>query len=174
MYFKRASLDFYCLWYWSSQFLIPKISLQSCARILLGEDLRIEYLKKMRNPKLEALRKTELMKEIVKKCNNLTSSNKAVKCSRCGYVNGLASRLLLLMLLSSSRWKIRLLFAMLIVICGLSINSKFVICMLVLLLFVKIFNDAMELRIDAVVSVLMSVIVESFNMMLCCGDYNVM
>jgi ribosomal protein L40E len=90
---------------WSSQFLIPNISLQSCARILLGEDLRIEYLKKMRNSKLEALKKAELMKEIVKKCNNLTSSNKAVKCSRCGYVNGLASSFLLLMILSLPRVK---------------------------------------------------------------------
>lgn len=77
-----------------------EVSLQSCARILLGEDLRKEYLKKMRSPKLEPLKKSELMKAIVKKCNNLTSSNKAVKCSRCGHVNGLASTL---MLLSSSK-----------------------------------------------------------------------
>ncbi|KAG2670256.1 hypothetical protein I3760_14G077300 [Carya illinoinensis] len=41
----------------------------------------------MRSPKIEPLKKTELMKVIVKKCNNLTSGNKAVKCSRCGYVN---------------------------------------------------------------------------------------
>ncbi|KAG6629289.1 hypothetical protein CIPAW_14G074800 [Carya illinoinensis] len=59
----------------------------SCAHILLEEDLRKEYLKKMRSPKIEPLKKTELMKVIVKKCNNLTSGNKAVKCSRCGYVN---------------------------------------------------------------------------------------
>jgi hypothetical protein len=51
-----------------------------------------------------------------------------------------------------------------------SLTLNFVIKML---LFVKIFDDAVELRIDAVVSVLMSVTVESFNV-LCCGFYRVM
>lgn len=59
---------------------------QSCSRILLEETLRKDYLKKMRSSKMEPLKKAELMKKIVKKCNS-----KAVKCSKCGYMNGFAS-----------------------------------------------------------------------------------
>lgn len=59
---------------------------QSCSRILLDETLRKDFLKKMRSSKMEPLKKGELMKKIVKKCNS-----KAVKCSKCGYINGLSS-----------------------------------------------------------------------------------
>ena len=59
---------------------------QSCSRILLDEKLRKDYLKKMRSSKIEPLKKTELMKRVVKKCNT-----KAAWCSKCGYINGLAS-----------------------------------------------------------------------------------
>ncbi|KAE8680496.1 DNA-directed RNA polymerase III subunit RPC1 [Hibiscus syriacus] len=41
----------------------------------------------MRAPKIEPLKKAELLKTIVKKCTSMAGS-KAVKCSRCGYVNG--------------------------------------------------------------------------------------
>lgn len=37
---------------------------------------------------MEALRKSDLMKSMVKKCSTMAS--KAVRCPRCGYVNGLA------------------------------------------------------------------------------------
>lgn len=66
-----------------------EISLQSCSRILLEEKLYKDFLRKMRNPKLEALRKSDLVKKIIKKCTSLTSGNKSMKCSRCGYLNGL-------------------------------------------------------------------------------------
>ncbi|KAL5856908.1 hypothetical protein ACOSQ3_004366 [Xanthoceras sorbifolium] len=42
----------------------------------------------MRNPNMEDLRKSELMKSIVKKCNAM--ANKA--CSRCGYINGMVKK----------------------------------------------------------------------------------
>ena len=38
---------------------------------------------------MEALKKAELMKKIVQKCTAMASSKKAVKCSTCGYMNGL-------------------------------------------------------------------------------------
>lgn len=44
----------------------------------------------MRSPKMDALKKTRLMKDIVKDL-----SNKAIKCYRCGYVNGTTSAFLL-------------------------------------------------------------------------------
>ncbi|KAG2670257.1 hypothetical protein I3760_14G077300 [Carya illinoinensis] len=83
----KLALPVYNVGYMSTILDILKCICKSCAHILLEEDLRKEYLKKMRSPKIEPLKKTELMKVIVKKCNNLTSGNKAVKCSRCGYVN---------------------------------------------------------------------------------------
>ncbi|KAH7575873.1 hypothetical protein JRO89_XS02G0236300 [Xanthoceras sorbifolium] len=43
------------------------VSLRSCSCILLEEKLSKEFLKKMRNPNMEDLRKSELMKSMVKK-----------------------------------------------------------------------------------------------------------
>lgn len=63
-------------------------SFQSCSRILLVEEERVGYLKKMRNPKLDHLRKNETFKKVVKRCTAMASSKKAVICSRCGYING--------------------------------------------------------------------------------------
>lgn len=64
--------------------------MQLCSGILLEEGMRIEFLKKMRRPKMEPMKKSELMKVIVKKCNSLTTNNRPVKCSKCGFINGLA------------------------------------------------------------------------------------
>lgn len=71
---------------------ILKCICKSCARILLLEKERVEFLKKMRNPRMEPLRKSEMFKKIVKRCNSMASSTKAVKCSRCGYVNGMVKK----------------------------------------------------------------------------------
>lgn len=65
--------------------------LQNCSHVLLEDRERQKFLKKMRSFKLDNLKKTDLMKMIVKRCTNL--SPKALKCSRCGYVNGSASAL---------------------------------------------------------------------------------
>ncbi|PIN09447.1 RNA polymerase III, large subunit [Handroanthus impetiginosus] len=46
----------------------------------------------MRNPKLEPLRKNEILKKVVKRCNALVGSKKAAKCSRCGYINGMVKK----------------------------------------------------------------------------------
>lgn len=90
--FLKHKSSFVCLFViffnWLNWFLLLMHSLQYCSRLLLEEKLCKDYLKKMRNPKMEALRKTDLMKSIVKKCSTMAS--KAVKCPRCGYINGLA------------------------------------------------------------------------------------
>lgn len=56
----------------------------------MDQKLCKEHLKKMRSPKMDPLRKADLMKTIVKKCSSMASS-KPVKCHRCGYMNGLCS-----------------------------------------------------------------------------------
>lgn len=54
----------------------------------MEEGERKIFLKNMRRFKFDALKKTDLMKKIVKKCTNLTP--RTMKCSRCGYINGSA------------------------------------------------------------------------------------
>ncbi|KAL6275979.1 hypothetical protein ACE6H2_019580 [Prunus campanulata] len=67
---------------------ILKCICKLCSGILLEEGMRNDFLKKMRSPKMEPLRKTELMKKVVKKCNNLATNYRPVKCSKCGFING--------------------------------------------------------------------------------------
>lgn len=88
----KLALPVYNVAYRDNIMNILKCICKSCARILLVEEIRKEFLKKMRNPRLEALKKAELLKEIVKKCNSLTGSKKAFKCSRCGYINALVKK----------------------------------------------------------------------------------
>ncbi|KAL9232875.1 hypothetical protein vseg_007938 [Gypsophila vaccaria] len=63
---------------------VLKCICKSCSSILLPEKECKEFLKKMRNTKMDAHKKTELKKLIVKKC----TSRPEVKCYRCGYMNG--------------------------------------------------------------------------------------
>ncbi|PSR95151.1 DNA-directed RNA polymerase III subunit 1 like [Actinidia chinensis var. chinensis] len=71
---------------------ILKCICKSCSRVLLPEKERVEWLKKMRNQKIEPLKKNEILKRIVKRCNSMASSRKAVKCLRCGYINGMVKK----------------------------------------------------------------------------------
>lgn len=42
----------------------------------------------MRSPKIEALKKIAIAKDLIDKCSTLTSGGKAVTCLRCGFING--------------------------------------------------------------------------------------
>nr|XP_043612911.1 DNA-directed RNA polymerase III subunit 1-like [Erigeron canadensis] len=70
---------------------ILKCICKFCSRILLVEDERLDYLKRMRNQK-DHLRKNDIFKKVVKRCTAMASSKKAVTCSRCGYINGIVKR----------------------------------------------------------------------------------
>ncbi|KAK8361606.1 hypothetical protein V6Z12_A03G049800 [Gossypium hirsutum] len=80
-------LPVYNVGYLSTILDILKCICKSCSRILLDDKLAKDYLKKMRAPKTEPLKKAEIMKSVVKKCTAM-AGGKAVKCSRCGYLNG--------------------------------------------------------------------------------------
>lgn len=58
--------------------------------MLIDEKLYEDHLKKMRNPKMEPLKKTELAKALVKNCST-KASQKIVTCEKCGYLNGAIS-----------------------------------------------------------------------------------
>ncbi|KAE8693139.1 hypothetical protein F3Y22_tig00110819pilonHSYRG00424 [Hibiscus syriacus] len=85
------ALPVYNVGYLSTILDILKCICKSCSRVLLDDQLAKSYLKKMRAPKIEPLKKAELVKTIVKKCTAMAGS-KAVKCSRCGFVNGTAKK----------------------------------------------------------------------------------
>ncbi|KAG8374810.1 hypothetical protein BUALT_Bualt10G0034300 [Buddleja alternifolia] len=86
------NLPVYNIGYLSTIVDILKCICKKCSRVLLEDKERQEFLKKMRNPKIEHLRKNEVLKKVVKKCNAMAASKKAVKCSRCGYINGMVKR----------------------------------------------------------------------------------
>ncbi|OMO91373.1 RNA polymerase, alpha subunit [Corchorus olitorius] len=83
----HLALPVYNVGYLSTILDILKCICKSCSRILLDEKLCRDFLKRMRNPKIEALKKVEIMKSIVKKCTAM-AGGKAVKCRKCGFVNG--------------------------------------------------------------------------------------
>lgn len=56
--------------------------------MLLDEKLYEDHLRKMRNPKMEPLKKTELAKAVVKKCSTM-ASQRIITCKKCGYLNGM-------------------------------------------------------------------------------------
>ncbi|XAR60511.1 DNA-directed RNA polymerase [Bertholletia excelsa] len=85
------ALPVYNVGYLSTIVDILKCICKSCSRILLLEKERVEYLKKMRNPRIEPLKRSEILKKIVKKCNGMASS-KPAECSRCGYNNGMVKK----------------------------------------------------------------------------------
>ncbi|XP_043723195.1 DNA-directed RNA polymerase III subunit 1 isoform X1 [Telopea speciosissima] len=84
----NLALPVYNVGYFSAILDILKCICKSCGRVLLEEEKRKEFLRKMRNPKLEAQLKNNIMKQVVKKCVAMVASKKAVECSRCGYKNG--------------------------------------------------------------------------------------
>ncbi|XP_047946908.1 DNA-directed RNA polymerase III subunit 1-like [Salvia hispanica] len=63
-----------------------------CSIVLLEENERRDFLKKMRGPKLEHLKKIEILETIVKRCNSLGGTRRSVVCSRCGYINGMVKK----------------------------------------------------------------------------------
>ncbi|KAJ4971175.1 hypothetical protein NE237_004274 [Protea cynaroides] len=88
----NLALPVYNVGYFSAILDILKCICKSCARVLLEEEKRKEFLRKMRNSKLEAQLKNNLMKQIVKKCVAMVTSRKTVECSRCGYKNGIVKK----------------------------------------------------------------------------------
>ncbi|GAV71386.1 RNA_pol_Rpb1_2 domain-containing protein/RNA_pol_Rpb1_3 domain-containing protein/RNA_pol_Rpb1_1 domain-containing protein/RNA_pol_Rpb1_5 domain-containing protein/RNA_pol_Rpb1_4 domain-containing protein, partial [Cephalotus follicularis] len=89
--FLALALPVYNVGYLSTIVDVLKCICKSCSRILLEEKLCKDRLNKMRSPKMDPLRKMELMKNLVKKFSQMASS-KAVKCSRCGYINGMVKK----------------------------------------------------------------------------------
>ncbi|MFS7953564.1 putative DNA-directed RNA polymerase [Helianthus anomalus] len=71
---------------------ILKCICKFCSRILLSEEERVDYLKKMRGPNMDHLKKNNIYKMVVKRCTAMASSKKAVTCSRCGYINGIIKK----------------------------------------------------------------------------------
>ncbi|XP_010535561.1 PREDICTED: DNA-directed RNA polymerase III subunit 1 [Tarenaya hassleriana] len=87
----KLALPVYNIGYFNNILDILKCICKRCSRMLLDEKLSEDYLKKMRNPKMESLKKTELAKAVVKKCSAMASS-KIITCKKCGYLNGMVKK----------------------------------------------------------------------------------
>lgn len=72
---------------------ILKCICKCCSSILLDDKERRDILKKMRNPRTEFLKKSELHKRVVKRCNAMAGGQKTATCSKCGYMNGMVKKL---------------------------------------------------------------------------------
>uniref|UniRef100_A0A1D1XDD4 DNA-directed RNA polymerase subunit n=1 Tax=Anthurium amnicola TaxID=1678845 RepID=A0A1D1XDD4_9ARAE len=83
--FLKLTLPVFNIGYFNSILNILKCICKSCARILLPEKERKEYLKKMRNPRSDISQKNAYVKAIRDKC-------KASRCVRCGYINGVVKK----------------------------------------------------------------------------------
>ncbi|CAN1772644.1 DNA-directed RNA polymerase III subunit 1 [Linum perenne] len=70
---------------------VLKCICKSCSHILLDETLRVRSLRQMRSPRIDPLKKTACMKAVVKKCSTM-ASGKPIKCSNCGYLNGMVKK----------------------------------------------------------------------------------
>ncbi|XVF46430.1 hypothetical protein PTKIN_Ptkin03bG0026100 [Pterospermum kingtungense] len=99
------ALPVYNVGYLSTILDVLKCICKSCSRILLNEKLCNDFLKKMRNPKIDSLRKTDIMKSMVKKCTAM-AGGKAVRCWRCGYVNGTVKKAVAMLGIIHDRSKI--------------------------------------------------------------------
>nr|CAB3484960.1 unnamed protein product [Digitaria exilis] len=64
---------------------VLKCICKGCSRVLLAEKDRLEFLKKMRNPRADALLKSATMKKVRDKC-------KLTCCPRCEYRNGVVKK----------------------------------------------------------------------------------
>ncbi|VVB16666.1 unnamed protein product [Arabis nemorensis] len=87
----KLDLPVYNVGYFNFILDILKCICKRCSRMLIDEKLYEDHLKKMRNPKMEPLKKTELAKALVKKCSTMVSQ-KVVECKNCGYMNGMVKK----------------------------------------------------------------------------------
>ncbi|KAM1218950.1 hypothetical protein ACFX13_046898 [Malus domestica] len=81
------ALPVYNVGYLGTVVNVLKCICKNCSGFLLKDEMRVEYLRKMRNLK-DPMKKIELMKIVVKKCTALCAGNRRAECWKCGYVNG--------------------------------------------------------------------------------------
>eukprot|EP00897_Mesotaenium_endlicherianum_P003119 jgi/Mesen1/2835/ME000174S02093 len=78
----RLELPVYHVGYFKNIVVILQCICKMCGRVLLPEDERRAFLRKMRSPRIEVLQKRALLKKIVDRCK------KSRMCHHCGDVNG--------------------------------------------------------------------------------------
>uniref|UniRef100_A0A1J3DX36 DNA-directed RNA polymerase subunit n=1 Tax=Noccaea caerulescens TaxID=107243 RepID=A0A1J3DX36_NOCCA len=87
----KLDLPVYNVGYFNFILDILKCICKRCSSMLIDEKMYEDHLRKMRNPKMEPLRKTELAKAVVKKCSGM-ASQRPVTCRKCGYLNGMVKK----------------------------------------------------------------------------------
>ncbi|CAH9057872.1 unnamed protein product [Cuscuta epithymum] len=90
--FLKLALPVYNIGFLPIIYTILKCICKGCSRILLREDDRRDFLRKMRSTKLDHLKKNEVLNKVKTKCNAMTNSSKTMLCSRCGCINGMVKK----------------------------------------------------------------------------------
>ncbi|KAG7606722.1 RNA polymerase Rpb1 domain 3 [Arabidopsis thaliana x Arabidopsis arenosa] len=88
----KLDLPVYNVGYFNFILDILKCICKRCSNMLLDEKLYEDHLRKMRNPRMEPLKKTELAKVVVKKCSTM-ASQRIITCKKCGYLNGMVKKI---------------------------------------------------------------------------------
>ncbi|XP_010483650.1 PREDICTED: DNA-directed RNA polymerase III subunit 1 [Camelina sativa] len=88
----KLDLPVYNIGYFNFILDILKCICKRCSNMLLDEKLYEDHLRKMRSPKMEPLKKTELAKAVVKKCSTM-ASQRVITCKKCGYQNGMVKKI---------------------------------------------------------------------------------
>ncbi|CAL1403267.1 unnamed protein product [Linum trigynum] len=89
--YSSLTLPVFNVGYLSTIMDVLKCICKNCSRILLDEKSVEKHLRQMTNPKLDPLKKTAIMKSIVKKCSTM-ASGKSIECRYCGYKNGMVKK----------------------------------------------------------------------------------
>ncbi|XP_068669233.1 DNA-directed RNA polymerase III subunit 1 [Aristolochia californica] len=87
----KLALPVFHVGYFGTIVDILKCICKSCARILLPDKERKDYLRKLRNPKVEVLQKNAYVKKIIKRCSP-SSGSKCIECGICGYKNAMVKK----------------------------------------------------------------------------------
>ncbi|KAL4189457.1 hypothetical protein AMTRI_Chr08g165460 [Amborella trichopoda] len=82
----KLALPVFHVGYFRTTIIVLQCICKSCARILLFEEERKQFLKKIRNPRAELHQKNDFVKKVIDKCKRVRI------CPRCGDYNGVVKK----------------------------------------------------------------------------------
>lgn len=84
----RLALPVFHIGYFKQTLMILQSICKTCSRVLLGPAERVQFLRRMRDPKLDALRLVKILKKIVDQCKKVHT------CPWCGSFNNTVKKVM--------------------------------------------------------------------------------
>jgi DNA-directed RNA polymerase III subunit RPC1 len=81
--FIKLELPVFHVGYFRHTVILLQCICKNCARVLISNEDRISFLKKLRGPKIDALLRGGIFKKIVEMCKRTS------RCPHCFYANGI-------------------------------------------------------------------------------------